>query len=158
MKLLEFFPAHPTGPNGWPPSGAFRPTNASGASASDVLFDSTILIAHLRGDVQARELLRREAGGAGAYASVISRAEIEGGMRSDERQEVGRLFEGLTLLPVTDAIARRAGRHLRAHRASHPGIDLADYLIGATAEEHGLKLATLNVRHFPALENLQQTW
>jgi predicted nucleic acid-binding protein len=123
-----------------------------------VLFDSTILIAHLRGDARAHELLRNEAETGSTYASVISRAEIEGGMRSDERQEVGRLFEGLILLPVTDAVARRAGKHLRAHRASHPGIDLADYLIGATAEEHGLNLATLNVRHFPALRDLQPPW
>jgi predicted nucleic acid-binding protein len=123
-----------------------------------MLFDSTILIAHLRGDPRARELLRREAATASAYASVISRTEIEGGMRSDERAEVRRLFEALTLLPVTDAIARRAGLHLRAHRASHPGIDLADYLIGATAEERELELATLNARHFPALKGLRAPW
>lgn len=79
-------------------------------------------------------------------------------MRSGERADVARLFEGLRLLPVTDAVARRAGRHLRAFRRSHPGIDLADYLIAATAEEEGARLVTLNVRHFPMFGALRPPW
>jgi predicted nucleic acid-binding protein len=70
------------------------------------LFDSTILISHLRGDRRATDLLL-EATSTGALASVVSRAEIEGGMRSGERADVSRLFEGLRLIPVTDAAARR---------------------------------------------------
>lgn len=123
-----------------------------------MLFDSSVLIAHLRGETRARDLLRDHVRVGKAYASVISRAELEGGMRSAERSDVARLFEALVLLPVTDAIARQAGRNLRRYRSSHHGIDLADYLIGATAEEHHLELATLNVRHFPALPNLQPPW
>lgn len=121
------------------------------------LFDSTILIAHLRGDQRATDLLL-DAAEEGALASVISRAEIEGGMRSRERRDVGRLFDGLRLLPVTDAVARRAGRHLRRFRRSHPGVDLADYLIAATAEEESATLVTLNVRHFPMIEGLRPPW
>lgn len=122
-----------------------------------MLFDSTVLIAHLRGDERATRLLL-EAVEARLLASVISRAEIEGGMRSAERREVSRLFEAVGLLPVTDAIARRAGAHLRTYRRSHPGIDLADYLIGATAEEHQVPLVTLNVRHFPMFPELRPAW
>jgi predicted nucleic acid-binding protein len=121
------------------------------------LFDSTILISHLRGDQRATNLLL-EATREGALASVISRAEIEGGMRSGERAEVSRLFEGLRMIPVTDAAARRAGRHLRQFRHSHPGIDLADYLIAASAEEAGATLVTLNLRHFPMIEGLTAPW
>lgn len=123
------------------------------------LFDSTILIAHLRGDARATELLLDAAADdGGAFASVISRTEIEGGMRSGERRDVGLLFEGLRLLPVTDAVARRAGRHLRRFRRSHPGIDLADYLIAATAEEAGTTLVTLNVKYFPMVAGLRPPW
>jgi predicted nucleic acid-binding protein len=121
------------------------------------LFDSTILISHLRGDRRATDLLL-EATRDGALASVISRAEIEGGMRSDERSDVSRLFEGLRLIPVTDAAARRAGRYLRQFRRSHPGIDLADYLIAASAEEADATLVTLNLRHFPMIEGLTAPW
>jgi predicted nucleic acid-binding protein len=118
------------------------------------LFDSTVLISHLRGDRRATELLL-EASEAGALASVISRAEIEGGMRSGERTDVARLFDGLILLPVTDAIARGAAMHVRRHRRSHTGIDLADYLIAATAEDAGARLVTLNVKHFPMFPRLR---
>jgi predicted nucleic acid-binding protein len=122
-----------------------------------LLFDSTMLIAHLRGDDRATELLL-DAADEGALASVISRTEIEGGMRSGERRDVSRLFDGLLLLPVTDAVARRAGRQLRRFRRSHPGIDLADYLIAATAEEEGASLVTLNVKHFPMFSGLRPPW
>jgi predicted nucleic acid-binding protein len=132
-----------------------RPTRASGTLSR--LFDSTILIAHLRGDRRATELLL-DAAEEDALASVISRAEIEGGMRTGERRDVSRLFDGVRLLPVTDAIARRAGRHLRRFRRSHPGIDLADYLIAATAEDEGATLVTLNVKHFPMVDGLRAPW
>ena len=63
------------------------------------LFDSTVLIAHLRGDPRATQLLLGSLPG-GALASVVSRAEIEGGMRSGERRDVSRLFDALELVPV----------------------------------------------------------
>lgn len=138
--------------------GRGRAAAAAGTVATKVLFDSSVLIAHLRGDSRARDLLRDRVRAGRAFASVISRAELEGGMRSAERSDVARLFEALLLLPVTDAIARQAGSNLRRYRGSHRGIDLADYLIGATAEEHRLELATLNVRHFPAFPDLRPPW
>lgn len=121
------------------------------------VFDSTILIAHLRGDERATELLlarpRDE-----RLVSVVSRVEVEGGMRSAERADVARLFGVVTLVPVTDAIAQRAGAHLRAHRRSHQGIDLADYLIAATADIKEAALSTLNVKHFPMIEGLHPAY
>lgn len=59
------------------------------------------------------------------------------------------LIDSLRLVPVTDAIARGAGEHLRKYRRSHPGIDLVDDVIAATAEAHDVELKTLNVRHVP---------
>jgi hypothetical protein len=91
-------------------------------------------------------------------ASVIARTEIEGGMRSHERRDVALLFGSLRLLPVTDPIARLAGHWLRTYRRSHPGIDLVDYLVAATADYHELALATLNVKHFPMFEGLAAPW
>ncbi len=116
-----------------------------------------MLIAHLRGDTRATRLLTDSVSD-GALASVISRAEIEGGMRSGERRDVARLFSALELLPVTDAIARQAGVQLRRFRRSHTGIDLADYLIAATAADHGATLSTLNVKHFPMFVGLDPAW
>jgi predicted nucleic acid-binding protein len=119
-----------------------------------MLFDTSILIAHLRGDERATRLLLGTPGAERA-ASVLARIEIEGGMRSGERRSVASLFGVLQLLPVTDAVARRAGELLRTYRGSHPGVDLVDYAVAATAEIHGASLATLNVRHFPMFEDLR---
>ena len=119
-----------------------------------IVFDSSVLIAHLRGDERATQVLLDTATG-DRLASVLTRVEIEGGIRSDERRSVSSLFGFIRLLPVTDPVARRAGEMLRDHRRSHPGIDLVDYVIAATAELHGARLATLNVKHFPTIAGLQ---
>ena len=118
------------------------------------VFDSTVLIAHLRGVQAATALLRKAVEVDEAACSVLSRIEIEGGMRSAERAAVGRLFAALKLEPVSDAIARQAAVHLRAYRRSHPGIDLVDYVVAATAEVLGAELQTLNVKHFPMVSGL----
>jgi predicted nucleic acid-binding protein len=119
------------------------------------LFDSTVLIAHLRGQLEATSLLRAAVADNEAAASVLSRVEIEGGMRSGERADIARLFSALHMESVSDAIAARAGGLLRKYRRSHSGIDLIDYVIAATAEELDAELMTLNVRHFPMFKNLR---
>lgn len=121
------------------------------------LFDTTVLIAHLRGDPRARDLLlavpRDD-----RCISVLTRVEIEGGMRSGERTQVAALLATMRKLPVSDAVARRAAIHLRTFRRSHTGIDLADYMIAATAELHQARLQTLNVKHFPMFSGLRPPW
>ena len=84
-----------------------------------MLFDTSVLIAHLRGDRRATELLL-SVPMAQRLASVLARVEIEGGMRSGERASVAGLLDGMRLVPVTDSIARRAGEHLRRYRRSQP--------------------------------------
>ncbi len=119
-----------------------------------IVLDTSVLIAHLRGDDRATQLLLGIPT-ADRAASVMARIEIEGGMRSDERRSVSSLFGVVRLLPVTDPIARRAGELLRTYRRSHTGIDLVDYAVAATAELHGATLATLNLKHFPMFPGLQ---
>lgn len=121
------------------------------------LLDSSILISHLRGDSQATKLLLSLPTDA-RLVSVLTRVEIEGGMRSDERRDVASLFGILRMIPVTDLIARRAAVHLRKYRRSHAAIDLVDYVIAATAEMYEAELATLNVKHFPMFKGLTAPW
>ena len=121
------------------------------------LLDSSVLISHLRGDAQATSLLI-SLPTEDRLVSVLTRVEIEGGMRSDERRDVASLFGVLRMIPVTDLIARRAAAHLRRFRRSHAAIDLVDYVIAATAELHEAELATLNVKHFPMFKGLTAPW
>lgn len=119
------------------------------------LVDSDVLIAHLRGDADARGFLVERRHRGPLHTSVINVAEVTGGMRSAERVRVWRLLASLVVEPVTEAIALRAGEFGRIYRRSHQGIGLADLLIAATCRERGLDLATLNVRHFPMYDELQ---
>ncbi len=120
-----------------------------------MVFDTTVLIAYLRGRAEALEILRSALGKSLAVGSVISRVEIEGGMRTHERPDVSRLFSVLPLEPVSDLIASRAGEFLRKHRRSHSGIEIVDYVIAATADVMGAELLTLNVKHFPMFRGLK---
>lgn len=121
-----------------------------------ILVDTDVLIANLRGIDAAQEWLRRTRARTGRLAvSVVTNAEIVGGMRPPERREVTRLLNSVRPLPVTDMIAHRAGEHRRLYRRSHAAIGLVDYLIAATAEVHGLELATLNIKHFPMFADLE---
>lgn len=122
-----------------------------------ILVDSDVLIANLRGLDAARDWLSHTRIRAGRLAvSVVTNAEIVGGMRSPERREVTRLLNSLRPLPVTDIVAHRAGELHRRYRRSHTAIGLVDYLIAATALVHGLELATLNIKHFPMFADLQR--
>jgi len=121
-----------------------------------ILIDSDVLIAHLRGVAEARDWLlvaRRERGR--LSASVVSVAEVAGGMRADERRHVARLLSSLQIWPLDERVAWGAAELMRAYRRSHSGIGLGDYLVAATALLGGLELATLNVRHFPMFQGLE---
>ena len=121
-----------------------------------ILVDTDVLIANLRGIDAARDWLRDVRARTGRLAvSVVTNAEIIGGMRSPERREVTRLLNSLRPLPVTDMIAHRAGELRRHYRRSHGAISLVDYLIAATAAVHGLEVATLNTKHFPMFDDLK---
>jgi predicted nucleic acid-binding protein len=120
-----------------------------------IVVDSDVLIAHLRGVGAARDWLIGTRKSGPLAISVISIAELVGGMRSVERRQVWRLLASFRAEPVSEIIARRAGEMMRRYRRSHTGIGLGDYLIAATADVKGLQLATLNVRHFPMFKDLQ---
>lgn len=121
------------------------------------LFDTTVVIAHLRGDRRASDLLL-SVPRADRCISVLTRVEVEGGMRPGERADVAALLSTLRKLPVSDAVGRRAAIHLRQFRRSHGGIDVVDYVIAATAELHHARLATLNIKHFPMFPGLTAPW
>ncbi|MFT4051136.1 MAG: type II toxin-antitoxin system VapC family toxin [Microbacterium sp.] len=120
-----------------------------------ILVDTDVLIAHPRGDDRARGWLAARRAEDRLITSVVTVAELTGGMRSGERREVWALLDALSPAPVTELIARRAGELMREFRRSHSGIGIADDLIAATAETHSASLATLNVRHFPMFEGLR---
>lgn len=119
----------------------------------NVVLDTSVLVDHLRASTPASEYL---AGLEGRPAcSEISRIEVLQGLRSAERQAAARLFALIEWVPVTEAIAQRAGELGRKWRRSHPGIGVADLAIAATAEQLDATLATQNLKHFPMFKSLR---
>lgn len=121
-----------------------------------MLLDTTILVDYLRGRDQSRHLI--EGTGGRPSVSVASALELFAGVRNRrEEQRMEQLLSEMNLLPVTVDIAKRSGVFVRLYDAGH-GIGAVDAVIAATAEHHGLRLATLNVKHFPMFPKLKRAY
>ena len=121
-----------------------------------MLFDTNILIEYLRGERQAIEFF--EAQNRRPSISVGSVLELYAGFKNRrEELEAEGLLREARVLAVTRDIAKRAGVFARLYEPSH-GLDDIDAIIAATAEHHGLALATLNVKHFPMFPKLKRAY
>lgn len=89
--------------------------------------------------------------GVPTYCCAVSFAEIGAGIRSGE-EAVADAFFGARGEVVLDAtVGRRAGLYLSRYSRSH-GLTIADALVAAAAGTAGLRLWTLNRRHYPMLD------
>ncbi len=121
-----------------------------------VLLDTCVLIDLLRHDPRAAAavLAMRDR----PRVCAASRMELIAGARSQrEERRIDTLLARFEHVPIDEAVFQLAGTLLRHHRASH-GLDPVDALITATAEHHGLDLATLNVKHFPMIKGLKAAY
>ncbi len=59
---------------------------------------------------------------------------------------------------MTDPIAERAGELANAFLRTHPGVEVADYVVAATAQLLGAELWTRNLRHFPMFPELRDPY
>ena len=122
-----------------------------------VIVDTSVLIQVLRGDEQARTLLRAAIGGGEPVAaSVLTKVEVLAGMKPSEEASTRRLFDSLAWIEVDDDLADRAGELANRYTPSHPGIDPVDYVIAATVERLDAELWTHNLKHFPMFPGLQR--
>lgn len=118
-----------------------------------VVIDTSVLIDHLRAATPATHYLASLE--ERPSCSEISRIEVIQGLRSAERKVAERLFTLFDWVPVSEAVARRAGELGRRWRRSHPGIGVADLAIAATAEQIDATVATCNLKHFPMFPDLR---
>jgi len=117
-----------------------------------LLLDACIIIDALRMRLPAMSLIRSQT--SPLHISVIALLEVRISERGDrEREALDAIIAGSVIQDVTLETAELAGDFMRRYRRSH-AIDMADALIAATARQHGLRLATLNVKHFPMLPGL----
>ena len=123
---------------------------------SEVLFDTNVVIDFLRGTDAAISLLQLLQAPPAVCAVTVT--EIFAGLKNrKEERNAEAFFADTQVFPLGSEIAQRAGVFVRLYGGSH-GIDIPDALIAATAEHHGLKLATLNTKHFPMLPKLKRAY
>lgn len=120
---------------------------------SEIVFDTSILVDHLRGVGKATELVenvrRRMYVG---YISTVTEAELFSG--KDVENVTRKLFleDLLDLFSVVDVnreIARTAGEFRRKY-----GTNLADGIIASTAKALRCKLATKDIKDFKPIKEI----
>lgn len=119
-----------------------------------MVFDTDVLVAHLRGQASASRAIDGEPRRA---VSVITEMELTQGASGRQGvREVRRMLDGLGFvrLPLSASIGDRGLEYVRRHASSH-GIGLADALIAASAIEADDALLTGNVKHFRPIRGLR---
>lgn len=119
-----------------------------------MIFDTDVLVWFLRGNRHAQELIAAEGG---REISIVSLMELFQGARSRDEIKVIRRFvqeNGIRVIPINEPVSHLAATLVEEHAMSH-GLQVADALIGATARQGGLTLATANVRHFRVIPRLE---
>ena len=114
------------------------------------LLDSTVIIDLINNRRNRRKVIEEIAGSGGILAcSVVSVAELYGGIRPKEELITAQILGSLLQYEVTSVIARRAGYLKNALAKQGITVLLPDAIIAATAIENRLTLVTDNVKHFP---------
>ena len=122
-----------------------------------IVLDTSVLIDHLRGTSRgATELIPGAiARGDELWSSYIVRAEVLAGMRPDEETATRDLLRLISWAEVDEASSEAAGALGRRHLRSHPGIEGADLIVAALAQQLAADLKTKNVKHFPMFRGLR---
>jgi predicted nucleic acid-binding protein len=125
------------------------------------LLDTSVYCQPLKpGPLPTVERRWRELGDEALATSIICEAELFYGLELKQSNRLNELYtrllqDRLTVLPVDSAVARAFSRiKAQCRRKGFVASDF-DVLIAATAQTHHLTLATLNVRHFVRIGDLQ---
>ena len=115
-----------------------------------VYVDSDILIWHLRGKDEAKQLLENltDDNEVELWIGAMQRSEIVFFMRDTEKEDTMDFLSFFKTHPVDKTIVDQAGEFYRKWNPSH-GIDPNDALLAATVALTGGRIITQNVSHYP---------
>lgn len=130
-------------------SPRYAPSTPAPPAVTGILLDSDVIIETLRGRREISNSLRAiEHQGVPTYCCAISLAEIWAGVRPGEEAPAEAFFHSRGEVVLDAAVGRRAGTYLSRYSRSH-GMQIVDALVAAAASVAGLRLWTLNRRHYP---------
>ena len=120
--------------------------------AQSLLLDTDFLIDFLRGQEQAVAFMEEESRPMAVCALTI--AELHAGVRDgEERDQLAELLSLFSQIAVDSDTAAEGGLLRRDYGPRH-GTGLIDAIVAASALRHGLRLVTLNARHYPMLSEV----
>ncbi len=121
---------------------------------TQIVFDTTVLIDHLRGHSPALQLIKKvESGEIAGSISAITVAELFAGGDSgvEKRRElINRLVSLFEIVPLDRTVGENAGAIKR-----ESGCSLVDSMIAATAIMLNSRLLTSNIRDFDCIKGLE---
>jgi len=111
--------------------------------------DSDVIVEILRGHAGTLQAaIALEESGVPTFCTAISWAEIFAGVRRGEEAVTRAFFEARGEVVLDGKIGRQAGDYLARYARSHR-VEIADALIAAAAATSGLRLWTINRKHYP---------
>lgn len=117
------------------------------------LIDSDIMVDFTRGGAEVVDYLQSL--GPACRISAITALELIAGARSQrEVADLDILISIYEQIPPTEGVMRRAYYLMKTYARS-AGLRTLDAVIGATALEEGLTLATKNRKHFQMIRDLK---
>ncbi len=118
--------------------------------------DTDVLIDFLRGYKKAVDFINDNA--SQIILSTIVLAELYAGVKRGQELIILNNFVSLfNVIPITSEIAKIGGLYKRDFGKSH-GVGLADAIIAATCHSKNAQLKTLNIKHYPMIENLKAVY
>ena len=127
----------------------YSPAPPPSTAVTGILLDSDVIIEALRGRREISDGIRAiEHRGVPTYCCAVSFAEIWAGVRPGEEAVTEAFFHARGEVVLDAVVGRRAGAYLSRYSRSH-GVQIADALVAAAASTAGLRLWTLNRRHYP---------
>jgi len=119
-----------------------------------ICIDTSVLIDYFRKTQKANSFFYELTKNYSEFAvSVITEFEIYCGVKSDQQTFWNKLFDQFEILPFDSKSNIEAVTIYQQLKRKSKLIEMPDLLIGATAKSKGLKLATINVKHFSNEKN-----
>lgn len=121
-----------------------------------ICLDTSILIEYFRKSKKENSFLYELSKKHNHFSvSVITEFEIYSGSNEVQRDFWIRFFEQVEVLPFESETSILASSIFQDLKQKNKLIEMPDLLIAATALQHHIPLATLNVRHFERVKNLE---
>jgi tRNA(fMet)-specific endonuclease VapC len=123
---------------------------------SDILVDTSVIIAYLRKKKKEDTLLYKLAGSYQLYTSSVVEFELFcGALDKKKHQSVEEVLSAFTILPFSSDISQEAAHIYKYLKQNNLLIEIRDIFIAATAVVNNMPLVTVNKKHFYRINQLQ---